>query len=470
MFSLIVTGSLSEVQELQELSSLCERIQARFDALASSSKNHALLQKHYGTLMFKCNRRSCKFFRFGFASKAQRDYHMSSHERLFKCSQSACDFSVIGFTHQSQLNEHMARCHLEKECPEYHEECFEYHDLELSDFEENRISNMLHDAIEIGNAAYFQALLKNAKQLNWTSLMERALEGTCREIVEILVDTPSETRRQTGATGIELDRWIVPNPVYQAAKTGPPEIVSWLLSEGADPCKGEGYNNTPLEISVRRLNPEIIQVLLPYCTADNITIALKRVLRLLTQNSSAEEVAARLDVARLLVEHGAVPRFIDVLEDMLDVWSSDQVEFLIEFGADVNEKTRGDTPLYFTVRRNIKKSLQSAKVLLENGADPTIPCGPSKRLAKDLAGARSCPKYLGMTWDELVESTWGSRHQPTAEFSSLIAKHDRMPNELTREPLPISTIHLQGYMNNLQEYMKSCIEKLANQKSTRFGV
>lgn len=91
---------------------------------------------------------------------------------------------------------------------------------------------------------------------------------------------------------------------------------------------------------------------------------------------------------------------------------------LIENGLNVNSAEGGLTLLYRAVASNNRSGIELAKFLLENGADPTIgtPGKSGYRLPGQLPAISRFPKVLGVTWEELVASTWGSRHQqPTEE-------------------------------------------------------
>ena len=70
-------------------------------------------------------------------------------------------------------------------------------------------------------------------------------------------------------------------------------------------------------------------------------------------------------------------------------------------------RARGDfnyaSPLFFAAQRNTRSASELMKFLLESGADPfRIVNG---KLPENERGAKNLSKWLGMTWDELVEST-----------------------------------------------------------------
>lgn len=82
--------------------------------------------------------------------------------------------------------------------------------------------------------------------------------------------------------------------------------------------------------------------------------------------------------------------------------------FLVESGADPNLSKRGRLcPLHMTLRRASPEAAEFAKLLLLSGADPyktyTSMNSKDKILPGMELGAQNIQKWLGMTWDELVD-------------------------------------------------------------------
>jgi ankyrin repeat protein len=105
--------------------------------------------------------------------------------------------------------------------------------------------------------------------------------------------------------------------------------------------------------------------------------------------------------------------------------SIDIAEFLLRNGADINARKRSRTshsrtPLYNAASKNTAAAAQLMKFLLEWGADPFLIV--NGRTAGKLSGARNISKWLGITWDELVESTAGARADRHSA-QALITKH-----------------------------------------------
>lgn len=92
--------------------------------------------------------------------------------------------------------------------------------------------------------------------------------------------------------------------------------------------------------------------------------------------------------------------------------SIEVAEHLLKNGANVDGilTSRGSyiaSPLYSAVHRNTQSAFIFIKFLLESGAYPFINRGG--KLPGGRRGARNLSKWLGMTWDELLESTKSAR-------------------------------------------------------------
>ena len=79
---------------------------------------------------------------------------------------------------------------------------------------------------------------------------------------------------------------------------------------------------------------------------------------------------------------------------------------LLEHGAKIDYR-RGDTyltPLHHVARKNSPQAAELMKLFLYQGADPEIECSSSKlKRPKDEKGAKEIAKWLGMSWNELVQ-------------------------------------------------------------------
>lgn len=69
------------------------------------------INERYGNNLFKCPRFSCKFFSQGFPSRAEREAHVSKHERPFRCTEETCHGYFWGFASEADRKKHMDENH-----------------------------------------------------------------------------------------------------------------------------------------------------------------------------------------------------------------------------------------------------------------------------------------------------------------------------------------------------------------------
>ena len=81
-------------------------------------------------------------------------------------------------------------------------------------------------------------------------------------------------------------------------------------------------------------------------------------------------------------------------------------EFLLRDGVDINSRAwEGCTALYWTSTRKTKRAAEFMKFLLESGADPLTPLHKRRKRIPYQAGPRNISKWLGITWEQLVEES-----------------------------------------------------------------
>lgn len=78
---------------------------------------------------------------------------------------------------------------------------------------------------------------------------------------------------------------------------------------------------------------------------------------------------------------------------------------LFEYGAkgDSSISARHTTPLRFAARQSSPQAAELVKFLLYHGADPELQTSRSRLKISEEKGAKEIAKWLGMSWDELVQ-------------------------------------------------------------------
>ncbi|KAH0543142.1 hypothetical protein FGG08_002487 [Glutinoglossum americanum] len=395
------------------------RIQHRFDALISSccdSKHHranchcAALQKYYGSRLFKCTKPDCKFFRDGFVSKADRDKHVLYHKRPFRCRIPSCEFSTIGFISQEGLETHTTSCYPKGETK------IGMMEVNSPLLTSNDLTGALFDAVRYGELTYVEALLDLVPNAPLGGLMNEALRGPSADMVELLIALGADINcRDEKGKHYLFCGWTT--PLIYAVHGGSVEAVRALLNHGVDVNEGS-RTGTALERAVIGRSEEMVHLLLEHGADPNLFASLSNLVDgSYDEERTPELLERKLRMMRLLLDRGAKPNRSPGSTILHKVASRDYpieaTRLLLDYGANVNAlDATGDTPLHYLGRRETEKAANLMKLLLENGADPTIRC--RGKLLGDLVGARNISKWLGMSWDELVESTRHFRPHTTA--------------------------------------------------------
>ena len=327
---------------------------------------------------------------------------MKYHGRLFKCPVAACDFAQLGFGSRIKLEQHQSICHPENDS-------LTLAKAPIEGLQESELRKAQEDSIDMGRPDYFRVLLENDPNPDWERLMRMALRGVSIDIPKLLLDEVSSGKRSDGRNGVAKNPWIIQYPVEKAVLHGSVEIIEWLISTGADIEAGD--ESSPLVLAARLARIEAVQLLLEHSPGIDTTPAFKALIKgpRHYQNVPHIEPIDAIGTAKLLGERGVDINELPLTVLAKGVCDADLGQYLIDLGADVNRRVENYTPLYLALRKNNRTAAKFARMLLENGADPTILCSTHQHSCGNLTAAKNIHIFLGITWDELVHQTWGSR-------------------------------------------------------------
>lgn len=379
-------------------------------------RNCAEILHYYGKRPFKCKFPRCEFWRQGFGERSRRRQHERTHEKPLKCSVAGCKFERIGF-----LSEKMRQKHIQDGHPsDPSHPVFDAFGLQDDSVEpllhylitENRVEEVrsvlsaLSDpetyktqelrmlASFAASPAMLQLLGEQESQINLTHCIIQSIQGRNGMTMaynltglekplspEWMYRKDSPLRRIMSAGWLEgLKLWCKASRNQTETGRGaidggsPVSMIKWCLS---DPRLLEGAAKHPAgEEAVLFLWKEA--GLLSYIS--DIPLWASRTLRHVARLGCSVTLAAEL----------------------------------LGKGARVNFQSRKDerTALHCAARNDSAEGAEMIRFLLLKGADPEATLKvyderspTSLKRIREEKGAQNIHKWLGKSWDELVEET-----------------------------------------------------------------
>ena len=219
----------------------------------------------------------------------------------------------------------------------------------------------LHHAVYFEHLDVVKILVKNGANLEGTNLAESPLQiAIARQNHAI-----SKYLLENGAK-VNADNHGFYPPLMNAVQDGRVDLVKLLISHGALVNVNYNLNNeneTPLQIAIKYLDFEIIQVLLDNGADPNYSGNSEDSIAALDE---ALELVDTLEIIiKTLLKHGA-DRGLLVQRAMISVNCLKNVEMLLKIGVDVNATQIGEknTPLHYAVA-----NIDIVHLLIRFGAD-----------------------------------------------------------------------------------------------------
>ena len=314
----------------------------------------------------------------------------------------------MGFKAENALRQHIDECHKDHALSENIRPS-------IQDIEPDQLEALLMDAVTAGEVEYVRRFLPRASDKISNKLYKEAVTKSTAAIVELFINSGKDINK------ILLDvsrpnEYLV--PLIEAVEAENVEVAKFLLDHGCDIYGNESIGFSPwTALDYAMIIPEIdvsiemIKLLIHYGV--DLTRRRRYLKSLIpSYNGQDSQVIERLEIFKFAWKNG--DNFNHALKAVAQKNCSINIaEFLLRNGADVNIRgtfanTRtSHTPLYSAAMRTTAEAAQLAKFLLESGADPSATV--QGRTAGELPGAQNISKWLGMTWDEVVESTAAAR-------------------------------------------------------------
>ena len=352
------------------------------------------IRSYYGPRLFKCNRFGCPFFRTGFESATDRERHLHIHDRPYRCDRLRCEFSQIGFSSEARLKIHL----------KYHEEKKQsYLDHQAKTDNHDDEEPLLLDAVKADNPAavrsYISELPEFAQQVRFAEqLIRQAVQSASYETLELLLEA---------CDGLQMNDLCI---LQWAVEADNLEAMQILLDRGASVNEAKDRDSC-IYYAIRNKSPEMIEILLQYdSTESSVTLRAfeYRIADMIPLQSQPHLDAKVIKCLGLLKNWTAKKDVFEVcfMRNAARGCSIPIARCLLQSGVDVNTRksATANTALYKASQNKGQSAAELMRFLLESGADPSLKLTRSTDIA-DRPGPRNIAKWLGISWEQLVEES-----------------------------------------------------------------
>ncbi|ETS84159.1 hypothetical protein PFICI_02184 [Pestalotiopsis fici W106-1] len=376
----------------------------------------SLVRRHYGEKPYKCRFTHCTFRYEGFASQNERRYHERNHDRPWKCNIPTCEYAEGGFLSRKMRDNHLDQFHQAKKDST--------HDLSIDQIDRAELELMWADLIKANDSDAAESLRETFKKLKpdtAKSLSRLAVNiGTSKFLESFLriqnnrdpdFDNPIRVMLKEAAKNRNAESFkIVLNAATQIRLTKEThEICCHALGEVLESESIEIYEAFE---TAAHFEKDVLSSLKTtsrnYAFTNftsygmNICRENQRRQRLLLRLWRSVDLIGNLDANDLNATLGKVAkRCQSVL----------LAEYLLQGGADVNYQALPTslTYLHRVAKLSSAEAANFMRLLLLNGADPEKTSSTAKLPVRDEKGAKQISKWIGISWDELVEQSKAAR-------------------------------------------------------------
>ena len=376
-----------------------------------------ILERAYGSRLFKCDLLGCSFRRTGFATKSARDSHSRHHDRPWTCAIEGCEYAKIGFLSQRMRDQHLDNCHQGERA-----QASLFPDTPASDAAE--IKSLLFDLVASDNVEAVRALQSHVRQASATKtnqLIDLAASSGSIAMTQFVIEN-GLTSSYAGllhalaaslrGKNLHVLKWVL----YRTSKTPREGFYQYKLSyalanllesdwvEVFEQCDEFLTEKLSSRVNHRRVCPG----------APALSLA---VIKSTARLPDREERLFRLwaTLARKPLSKFLSKKYLgDALGNVADSTCSISVaKVLLGYGAEVDARRSNLylTPLHRAARRNSPEAAEMIRFLLYRGADPAADAGRAHQSISKEKGAREISKWLGISWDELIDKVKLDRKQ-----------------------------------------------------------
>ena len=332
---------------------------------------------------------------------AERDQHLRIHDRPYKCDKPNCDFSHMGFASKARLNVHL----------QYHENQRKVSVAHVADIDNNDdVELILLDAVKADDLDLVREFIADVPRYHG-KVLRQAVDSSSCEMLEVLLDACKSGEN------------VEPTILEYAVRADRLEVTRMLLDRGAY-RDSAAHGQRCMYIAIKNTSSEMIKALLPYDSVQLMAVPADLLEKYL---------CAMMPIQQDQYEEARAIQCLSLLRD----WTTEDkafekcfrknaerscsiaiAEYLLRNGMDINNcPVNGSTALYAASRTKSRHAAEFMKFLLESGADPKIQ-GPKQRVpVADRPGPRNISKWLGVSWEQLVEES-GKKHAASLQMKA----------------------------------------------------
>ncbi|RKL31203.1 hypothetical protein BFJ72_g11220 [Fusarium proliferatum] len=393
-----------------------------------------LLSYHYGPRYFRCGFLGCHYRHYGFETRSARRAHEKNHQKPWNCNFPGCRFATQGFISQKMRDEHLENGHSQAADPGLSG------NIRLQKIEDEELHPLIFDLTETDRVEILTVLMPRLRKLHRFVQIEITIHAAkmgSHAILQLFNDSGLLTGAFYANNVMDwikfrdLAQMTVRSESVDLSKI----ILCWVATLGLSSLSKyeifrfrqavEGIIRTIMKLEREDLFELWRPILTSGFSVAGNTVHVVNVFKSRGTIASTDNIPSR---ERMLLRIWEDSKIFDtrkaeerdrILRNIADSSCSVNLAYYaIQYGCKVDSKAYENCPtaLQFAARKSTQRAADLMKFLLLQGADPNGGAVKHKRSAeitkiRDEKGAREISKWLGMTWEELVERTTEERER-----------------------------------------------------------